>query len=129
MIKIKNGEASAFNSQAIADLFSNDARQFPVEDAFRLLDMIDSIQKRLETYHKTVKRIIDDHQGKVDGKGRITYPNMENQESAQQKIMSLNEIEIEIAGERINPNDQWPKLTLTEAAILRPLLKNGHETV
>lgn len=129
MIKIKNGEASAFNSPAIANLFNNDQRQFPVDDAFQLLDMINSIQIRLEPYHQTVKKIISEHHGKVDGKGKISYPDPQSQESARKKIETLNDIEIEITGNRLNPTEDWPKLTLTEAAILRPLLKNGKESV
>lgn len=129
MIKIKNGEASAFNSPAIANLFNNDQRQFPVEDAFKLLDMINNIQQRLEPYRQTVKKVISEHQGKIDSKGMVSYPDAQKQESARKKIETLNQIEIEISGNRLNPTDDWPKLTLTEAAILRPLLKNGTETV
>jgi len=126
MFKITNGQAGAFNSPIIAKLFNDENRQFPITDAFRLADMIQSIQGRLEPYRATVKQVIDAHGGVVDEKGFVTYPSAEDVQAASDKINDLNAVEMEFPGEKISPVDGWPNLTLNEATILRPLL-NGTE--
>ena len=128
MFKISNGQASAFSSPIIVKLFSDEKRQFPIEDAFKLSDMIQSIQSRLETYRTAIKKIIDSHQGKIADNGFVTYPDEDNQRAAGIEIEKLNAVEIECPGELISPSAEWPKLTLAEASILRPLLNGGKIT-
>lgn len=123
-----NGQAAAFNTQIIADLFSDQKRQFPIEDAFLISDAIQQIQNRIPAYKIQLKKIIDDNGGRVEPTGRVIYSDRSQAETAEQQINRLNAIEIEIACNPVNIGPDWPKLTLAEATILRPLL-NGTKKV
>lgn len=125
MIKITNGQASAFNTQIVANLFSDQSRQFPIEDAFRLSDIIQQIQHRMLAYKKQLKKIVEDNSGKIDANGLVKYPDDKKAQIAQEQIDRLNAIEIKVPCEPVNIDINWPKLTLAEATILRPLLNDS----
>lgn len=124
MLKITNGQAAAFNTQVIANLFSDQSRQFPIEDAFRLSDAIQQIQNRLPAYKNQLKKIIEENGGIVQPSGLVNYPDPKKSETAQQQIDRLNAITFEVQCDSVSISADWPKLSLAEATILRPLL-NG----
>lgn len=124
MLKITNGQAAAFNTQVIANLFSDQSRQFPIEDAFKLSDAIQQIQNRLPAYKTQLRKIIEENGGCVGPSGLVDYPDPKKYEIAQQQIQRLNAISFEVQCESVCINADWPKLSLAEATILRPLL-NG----
>lgn len=124
MIMLTNGQASAFNSNVIAKLFSDSDRQFPIPDAFRISDTIQLIQNRLPAYKIQLKKIIEDNGGVVDASGIVNYPDAAKASNAQEQVDELNKIEIKIPVDPIDVGPQWPALTLAEATILRPIL-NG----
>lgn len=124
MFKITNGEASAFNSPVLAKLFTDENRKFPIEDAFKLSDMIQVVVARMEPYRTALKKIIAEQDGEADENGFVRYPSEESRDRAKEEIDRLNAIENEYPGELITPGAGWPNLTLAEATILRPLL-NG----
>lgn len=121
---LTNGQASAFNSNVIAKLFSDSDRQFPIPDAFRISDTIQLIQNRLPAYKIQLKKIIEDNGGVVDSSGIVNYPDAAKASNAQEQVDELNKIEIKIPVDPIDVGPQWPALTLAEATILRPIL-NG----
>lgn len=121
---LTNGQASAFNSNVIAKLFSDSDRQFPIPDAFRISDTIQLIQNRLPAYKIQLKKIIEDNGGVVDSSGIVNYPDAAKASNAQKQVDELNKIEIKIPVDPIDVGPQWPALTLAEATILRPIL-NG----
>lgn len=124
MIKLTNGQAAAFNTQIIANLFADQNRQFPIEDAFRLSDAIQQIQSRLPAYKKQLKKIVDENNGTVNEAGIVNYPDPTKAATANEQIERLNKITFEVNSEPVKMSADWPKLTLAEATILRPLL-NG----
>lgn len=121
--KITNGEAGAFNSPVIGKLFQSEDRQFPIADAFRLSDMIKCIQDRMGTYRDQAQKIIEKHTGIAAPNGMVTYKDPSKMPEAQKEIDILNKVEIEIPGEKVKMRPDWPKLSLAEATILRPLIK------
>lgn len=126
MIKITNQQLSAFNSQIINKLLDDDNRVFPVEDAFRIADFIQQIQSRMRVYHERARKIVLAAGGKVDDKGQVTYDDPGGFQKADQDIRRLDAVEVELTGESIKMSPDWPKLSLKEALILRPLLSlNG----
>lgn len=124
MFKITNAQASAFTSPTMAKLFNDENRQFPIEDAFKLSDMIQQIQTRLEPYMVSLRKIINMYGGIVADNGIVTYPNNEQRVKAEVEVNKLNAIEVEYPGDLLTPSEGWPKLTLAEATILKPIL-NG----
>lgn len=127
MIKISNIQASAFTSPLISKLFSDESRPFPIEDAFKLSDMIQEIQKKASAYRAAVVKVVEQFDGIIADDGVVTYPNTEKQALAVAEVEKLNAVELEYPGEKLTPNDQWPKLSIAEATILRPLL-NGKKS-
>ena len=121
MFKVSNGQLSAFNSPVIASLFADPARQFPVQDAFRLSDLVQQIQTRLQTYNEHVRKTIKQGGGEIAKSGQVSYKNPEDQLKTQLEIDKLNEVEIELIGALVLITENWPKLSLAEATILRPI--------
>jgi len=129
MIKLTGGQASAFNSPVIGKLFTDPKRQFPFKEAFQLSDLIQQIQEKLQLYNEQLKKIIDTTGGVVDPKnGLVSYPDSSSQLKAQALIDELNKAPIEVTGEALVMSADWPNLTLAEATILRPLIKENGRT-
>lgn len=122
MIKLTNAQAAAINTDIIAKLFNDNSRQFPITDAFKLADVLQEIQKRLKVYYVKQKEIIESHGGKIHENGAVTYPKPEDQLRAAQGIAELNSIELEYPGSKLQMTHEWPKLSLAEATVLRPLV-------
>lgn len=127
MFKITNGQASAFNSSIIGKLFSDQSRQFPVADSFRLSDLVQLIQDRMRTYNEQVRKIVTANRGEILPDGRVDYEKFDDQVTANKQIMELNAVEIEIAGEKLKIKDDWPNLSLAEATILKAIIDEPAE--
>ena len=125
MIKLTTGQASAFNSPVIGKLFSDQTRQFPIKDAFQLSDVVQQIQSRLGAYNEQLRGIIEKQGGTIHPDGKIVYEDPEGAQKAQAQINLLNEAEIELPGEKLTIDDDWPKLTLAEATILGAIINDG----
>lgn len=123
MLKLSNGQASLFQSDTIRYLLTSNDRCFPIMDAFRISDMIDQITSRFETYQKSIKKIIEENNGKIAEDGRISYADKSDEKRAFESIEVLNAVQIEILGDPIEISDKWPDLTLKEISILKPILK------
>jgi len=129
MIKIKNKEAMAFNSPILSKLLSDDTRAFPTRVSFKLMDLINQVQERGRVYRDESKKIIKKFNGEIDSQtGRVTYPNKEDEEASIAAHTELNETDFEILGDRIPVTDDWPRLTLLEAQVLGPLVKQTVES-
>lgn len=123
MIKLKNSEISAFGNPIINKLFEDPQRRFPVADAFVLADLMGQIQEKLRLYQTSVKSCIEANNGKINGDGRVVYESLENQQKSMQELDELNKVEVEIIGDKLSQKDSWPELAITEAYVLRPLIK------
>lgn len=126
MIKLTNQQAAQLNSPIIANLMQDTARPFPMTDAFKLSDILQTITTRLRNYHETSRKIVEDRTGTIDPKtGLITYLEPDQGEEANKMLQELNEVELEYQGDKLKPTEDWPKLTLAEASLLRPIIDNG----
>lgn len=123
MIKLTNAQLNAFNAPVITQLFQDTSRQFPVKDAFMLLDAIQAFQPKLQVYNAMVQKIVEKYKGVPQPDGSIKCEKMEDRISLQKEIDDLNNIEIVVKGVKpVKMVPEWPKLTISEAAILRPLI-------
>ncbi len=124
MIKLTNAQASAFNSPIVGKLFADPERQFPIDDAFRLADIVQEIQNKLQVYNPQLQKVIEDTGGKIQPNGQVQYPDPESSVRAQEAINKLNAVEIEIPGQKVAIKASWPNLSLAEATILRAITEN-----
>ena len=122
MFTINNGQAGAFNSPAIGKLFAAEDRQFPVDDAFRLADIIRQIHEKSSLYKDQTKKLVETNGGTIANDGRVRYKSKDDATIVQQELDKLNAVELELTGTKVKPTSAWPKLTLAEATILRPIL-------
>lgn len=97
MIKLKNKDAFALISPVAQRLFTDSRRPFPVRDTFLLLDIVQQIQDRAEK--------------------------IKSKELTPEELKEFEEIELEYHGEKLTISDDWPKLSVQEAMILKPLIK------
>lgn len=125
MIKLTNREAHELHTPIAVRLFSDPRRPFPTKDAFLLLDIVDTVKDRVERYHEQFRKIVSEYNGTFDPNGAVRYVTEEESKDATEKIKELNEIELEYPIEPLIMNDDWPRLSLAEASILKPLIKNG----
>lgn len=122
MIKLTNLQCSALMTKTIQNLFSDESRQFPIQDAFKLSDLLTSVQSRMKGYFDQIQKIAKEDSAKIEANGMVSGLSIE----AQKKIAELNRAELEYNFEKLDITDDWPKLSLSEASILRPLLNlNG----
>jgi len=122
MIKLTNSQCSALMTPTIKKLFDDSSRQFPIQDAFKLSDLLTALQGRMKAYFEQVQKIAKEDNAKIEANGAVSGLSIE----AQKKIAELNRTELEYNFEKLDITDDWPKLTLSEASILRPLLNlNG----
>ena len=126
MIKLTNAQLNAFNAPIITQLFQDTARQFPVKDAFMILDAIQAFQPKLQVYNAMVQNIVKKYNGTPQAGGGVECEKMEDRISLQKEIDDLNEIEVQVKGVKpVRMGPEWPKLTISEAAILRPLIETN----
>lgn len=127
MIKLTNKEASDLLSPIATKLFIDSNRPFPNRDSFLLEDIVDIIQKRLKPYHKKFREIVESYGGTIIDGGHIIYDTPENQALAEKDLIELNETQLEYTFEPITVKDDWPRLSIAEAKILKPLIqRNGN---
>lgn len=126
MIKLTNAEASAFFSTHISKLMADPQRPFPIADAFRLADIMQCIQSRIEPYRLAIKKIVEENKGTIDQNGFVNYSDEYHKHRADLQILELNAVTIEYPCDALVPSDGWPNLTISEALILKPILsRNG----
>lgn len=126
MFKITNAQAQSFSSPIISKLLNDASRPFPVDAAFQLADIIQQIHAKTKIYYEILKETIISCNGKIDDKGCVSYPDPDDRDKAELELDKLNKVEIELTGELLTKTDDWPKLSLNEAIILKPLIKmNG----
>ena len=123
-ITLTNAQLNAFNSPIFKALIGDKSRPFPVMDAFRLYEITTSLQDKLSTYNKTVSELLTRHNVEVLPTGEVVYKEEDVRELVNGELKKLNELEIDIPGEKLTISETWPNLTLQEISILRPLL-NG----
>lgn len=123
MIKLTNAQAAALASPALMNLLADQETAFPYVDAFKISDIITQVQAKQKEMQKAIRQIIEDHKGEIDEEsGRVTYPSTELRKQASDKIEELNSIEMEYTGSAIKPKEDWPRLSVAIATILRPIL-------
>lgn len=106
----------------IQKLFDDETRTFPIQDAFKLTDLLTAVQGRMKAYFEQVQKIAKEDGAKIGTNGAISGLSID----AQKKIAELNQVELEYNCDKLDITDDWPKLSLSEASILRPLLNlNG----
>lgn len=127
MIKLTNRQCDALLSPLAQKLFTNEDRKFPVDVAFKLLDIITCIRQRIKSYHTTFRDIVKRNGGTIDDLGVITYNSTQGRSKANEEIEDLMTMEIEIHGFKIPMDKSWPELTIAEAEILRPIIKDKKE--
>lgn len=126
MIKLTNKEASDILSPLAMGLFSDSKRPFPNKDIFLLLDIVEVIEKRLKPYHKRFREIVHKYEGTILDSGHIIYEDPEKKKLAVNDLIELNETQLEYNFEPLKRKEDWPKLSLAEAKILKPLMRNGN---
>lgn len=125
-MELTNIEIMNFNSPVMQQLFTDKERIFPVQDAFRLTAFIQSLKGLQDSYNSVMKDIIEKHEGKIDPKtGIVTYPSQGDEDKAVAECNQLNEVVVNVPlpGGKFTITPEWPKLTLAEAMILKPLIK------
>jgi len=123
MIQITYAQANALTSPVIKNLFNDTSRRFPFLDAIRLSNMLGDIDKSLVNYRKGFKNLIKDTNGIVLPNGLVKHENEDDRIEFEAAVNSINNEKIEINGFLLVLSDSWPNLTLAEAAILKPLIK------
>lgn len=124
MIKITQGHAHLIiNSPVAGKLFNDDKKQFPLKSALIIADFIEQIKSRQQAYIDTVKKIVKKYNGITSHDGSIAYDDPLNRDRAGKEISEINQVEIELNGEQLTIDDDWPKLTLAEASLLKPFIK------
>lgn len=126
MIEITNAELSGFLNPIVSNLFNDPEREFPIDDAFKLADLLSQIQQKAQIYQSQARKIIEGHGGKINPDGGVEYPENTKLSDVQKDLGILNSVVVQFPGERIKlKKDSWPKLTLMEAFILKPIVENG----
>lgn len=124
MITLTNEQILAIASPGINSLFTDPARQFSVYDGFKFLEVMAMIKPKVELYNEAVNTIISNNGGTHNGPNtKVEYPSEEQKENAIKSIKELLSIPVEIQVNKLKISDAWPKLTLTELTILKPLLE------
>lgn len=123
MIKLTNSQISAFMSPIISELFNDQTRRFPTEDAFLLADIISQVQSKAKIYQDQAKKIIEAHGGGIMPTNEVVYKDPKDQEKAANEIMILNAMSIEFPVKPLTQKPTWPELSIHEAFILRPLMR------
>lgn len=123
MIKLSNNEALSIVSKKAISLFNDDDRPFPVKDMFKILDIVKMIEVRVKLYYEQLDKINKKNNGAVGNSGIMDYKTDTDRENAAKEITELLETELEYNFEPLEIKDDWPKLSLTEAYILKPLIK------
>lgn len=124
MLKLTNAQISVLNSPVVKNLCEDTTRPFPLDDAFRLAAILDAIGPRVLKFQEAARKIISRHGGEIGPTGAIAYPDTEMRVKASEELNLLNTVELEYVGEKLTPTKEWPKLTLAEAAVLRPIIKH-----
>ena len=122
MFKMKNNQAMALNSATMNDLLTDKTRCFPTETAFQISDILYQVGTRVKAYQDALKAIAEKHKGVLHPDGRVVFEDPANAPLAKADIDALGEVELEYTGEKLKMTSDWPKLTLAEAMILRPLI-------
>lgn len=124
MIKITNGQAHHLLNHPVAQkLFTDENRYFPIIDALRIADIVEQIKIRHPAYLAAMRKIIQRHNGTAHENGSISYESLDDQRAAGTELIAINNAEIELNGDKLKINGDWPKLTLAEASILNPIIE------
>lgn len=122
MITLKCSEISAFLNPIISELLNDSNRKFPIDDAFKLADLVGQIQEKAKPYQDQAKKIIEANEGVVDIDTKtIKYPTEEQRLKASRDLTLLQNATVEITGTKLLVKDTWPDLSVAEALILKPL--------
>lgn len=122
MFEITVKQANDFNSPIIKKLMFSEERAFPVRDAYSILNLINQARFHLNGYNNTIKKTIEDNNGKILHDGKIKYPTVEDRNVVADVIENLNKTKIELVGNKVKLGPDWPKLTLAEVSILGPII-------
>lgn len=122
-VKMSNVQLNAFTSPQLRELLGDKHRMFPVQTAFAIHENLDVIRRKLKAYNETLQGIFKKHGVTVEPNGAMIYPKKDGvQQEVQQALKELSEMTIEVDLTLIKMGDDWPKLTVTEIAILRPMI-------
>ena len=122
MIKLTNKEASMLLSPVAQRLFTDHRRPFPTRHTFMILDLVNNIESRIELYRKQTHEVIEKYNGVIKSDGSVACTSEKDTLELSEKLRELNDIQLEYPGELLTMED-WPKLSVQEAMILKPLLK------
>lgn len=122
MVKLQNKQIVSFESPIFSELMASKDRKFPTEDAFKIADIVETFASRIKTYRKTVKQIIEDCGGELNGDGTLKFDLKEDKDKADEEIEKLNEIEMDYQIKKVKMTKEWPELTIAEARILNPIV-------
>lgn len=125
MFKLQNQQAAALTSPAVQKLLNDESRTFPTTAAFQIADILNQIGARITEYQKANSAVAEQYEGEIQPNGSIKFPDPEKAEKAMKEIKKLAETELEYTGEKLKIGEDWPKLTVTEAMLLAPIIDNG----
>lgn len=120
MLKLKNSEAAALLSPAAQKMFAE--KDFPISAGFKILSIVKALGPSVEAYRLKYRQIIDAHGGKLSASGAVSFADPGDEALAAAEINELDAVELEYLGDKLTPNDAWPKLTIRETEILSPLI-------
>lgn len=127
MFKMSNQQAMALNSPVMQNLLNDHSRCFPTDTAFKLADILHQLGPRIQTYQTSLKAIAVKHNGNIQPDGRVDFKNPSDGQNAAKEIEALASIELEYTGEKLTMTSDWPKLTVAEAMLLRPLINETNK--
>ena len=122
MIKLSNKEALALLSPTAQKLFADSSKPFPTKESFMILDLIQLIEQRIKLFHKQVNEVVEKYEGKVSAARIPVFKKETNRIAAEEEIQKLKEVQLEYPCEKFKLTDDWPKLSVEEAYILKPLI-------
>lgn len=122
MISLTNKQAAALLSQTANELFTDPTRSFPVKDSFLILSVVQEVESKVKLFREKTREIILNNNGKFAESGDITFDDIEDKLKAEKEIDCLSAVKLDYAGDLIEVKDDWPKLSIQEAMILKPLI-------
>lgn len=124
MFTVKLNNAIGLAQPIITELMKDTSRPFPAKFSMRFAGIVRAAQDYIRDFQKAERDLIDKFNGIVSPEGQLALPEDPGvKEAFQKEQRRLLEEPIEFLGELLELTEDCPKLTLQEALILEPFIK------
>lgn len=122
-VELTNAQLNAFSTPQLRELLGDTKRMFPIKDAFTIHENLEVLQLKIKAYNDTVQALFKKHGVTVEPNGMMVFPKKDGvQQEVQEALKELAEMKVSVELTKLKMGDDWPKLTVTEIAILRPMI-------